>query len=508
MDAGQLIALLLNHDIASFLDSMLSNHPKKNKKKEEAFYDLNKSCFEQLEPDLRTEMLMRCILELPKMEKDPIMKYSQILLGLIPKDLSDEIKSKWKDCGLRLLRVYWAKGNSRLVAKVSGIFNFTIQDFNLMDLVSYVLDLLSSNDTFAHGLALISNTLGLNNYLDLKAIIRILIRHKSYNKLIEWIGSLDSQYHSLFIEECINNGRLKLAWIGTKAFDLSEVYGFTERLSKEQTLRRLMHQKLWGPAMELAEDNQELQVMVICTMVNQGEYALAKAHQDVFNLSESIVHIDPELLRVSQVKARNTYLQLTIPENQIQFINEESKLNSVFSVLLSQNRVGLDSEWKPGQKKAPASILQLASEDYCFILDMELLGTSEILLQLLKSLFSNPEILKLGFSFHDDFKAIQRALQSPLENSVNLVDLQQALMDPENKKLSSLKNMTTELLGKPLNKGMQVSNWKRRPLTRPQLIYAALDAHVLLLLHNAILQNDQFKERLMKCEHSYNESSK
>jgi hypothetical protein len=40
-----------------------------------------------------------------------------------------------------------------------------------------------------------------------------------------------------------------------------------------------------------------------------------------------------------------------------------------------------------------------------------------------------------------------------------------------------------ELLGLPLDKRMRLTNWARRPLTKPQVEYAALDAHCLLLMH-------------------------
>lgn len=385
-----------------------------------------------------------------------------------------------------------------------GIFDFSVEDFDLMDLLSYTLDLLNKGDTFTQGITLMSSLTGLDKYLDLRGIIKIVIRHRSYNNLIEWVKTLDVEFQCCFIEECIHRGRMKLAWIATKALNLTADYGFTERMYKDQTVKKLVHQKLWGPAMEVAEDCQELQLVVINGMINQEEYASANAHQEILNLSENAIQIDPELLKASQLKERETYLQLSIPETQVLFIEEEVQLIDVFAVLNAQNRVGMDSEWKPGSRNEPASILQLATEEQCFILDMKQLGTSQILQEQLKAFFSNPAILKLGFSFQDDFKAIQTALQSPLEPISNLLDLQLAMSNSGDKKLVSLKHMTTTLLGKPLNKTMQVSNWLRRPLTRPQILYAALDAHVLLLLHSAIFENEEFKQCLMNSETSCN----
>ena len=51
----------------------------------------------------------------------------------------------------------------------------------------------------------------------------------------------------------------------------------------------------------------------------------------------------------------------------------------------------------------------------------------------------------------------------------------------------SLSDAAHRFLGRPLNKGEQVSNWDARPLEQSQLVYAALDAHCLLGILDAIL---------------------
>ncbi|MEJ7713910.1 MAG: HRDC domain-containing protein [Pyrinomonadaceae bacterium] len=46
----------------------------------------------------------------------------------------------------------------------------------------------------------------------------------------------------------------------------------------------------------------------------------------------------------------------------------------------------------------------------------------------------------------------------------------------------SLKSLITQLFGIQLDKNYQRSNWRRRPLSEQQLLYAATDAHVTLRL--------------------------
>ncbi|GFH17154.1 3'-5' exonuclease domain-containing protein [Haematococcus lacustris] len=47
-----------------------------------------------------------------------------------------------------------------------------------------------------------------------------------------------------------------------------------------------------------------------------------------------------------------------------------------------------------------------------------------------------------------------------------------------------------QVLGRPLDKSMQCSDWAARPLTQAQLQYAATDAACLLALHDALLDLD------------------
>lgn len=50
----------------------------------------------------------------------------------------------------------------------------------------------------------------------------------------------------------------------------------------------------------------------------------------------------------------------------------------------------------------------------------------------------------------------------------------------------SLASVTEHLFGVPLDKTLRTSNWRRRPLTRAQVAYAAKDAHMVLLVYHEL----------------------
>lgn len=54
------------------------------------------------------------------------------------------------------------------------------------------------------------------------------------------------------------------------------------------------------------------------------------------------------------------------------------------------------------------------------------------------------------------------------------------------KNLAGLSNVCATVLGKPLDKTCQISNWKRRPLTESQTAYAALDVLCLIDIYDRL----------------------
>jgi ribonuclease D len=135
------------------------------------------------------------------------------------------------------------------------------------------------------------------------------------------------------------------------------------------------------------------------------------------------------------------------------------------------------------------SIIQVADGKSCFIIDYPQLSKIESFYDFFNDAFTGKTFI--SFSFHNDIKQIDDAkiksffsLKSKKEN----VDLENEYKKILNKKSLSLSQLTMEIFKSKLCKMEQVSNWNSRPLRKAQIHYAALDAHILVLLHQRLLE--------------------
>jgi hypothetical protein len=206
--------------------------------------------------------------------------------------------------------------------------------------------------------------------------------------------------------------------------------------------------------------------------------------------------------------------------------------------------VAIDSEWQPHEKgsprRNPVALLQLATRERVFLVDMlalcrhaqgqhvnrqrpqeeagaegaessskqtggepppaassALTAEEAALAAFLQQLFTDRSIVKLGWQVGGDLKRLADSYPQLLPGSSTgsppgwdvqaLVDLQQLVAPSNPRKFQpSLSSVVRRVCGLPLDKGQQMSDWGERPLTREQLQYAAVDAHVLTVLYNCL----------------------
>ena len=193
--------------------------------------------------------------------------------------------------------------------------------------------------------------------------------------------------------------------------------------------------------------------------------------------------------------------------------------------------VGIDVEWRPfstGTSPWPCSVLQVGCRSHCFLFDLlafhghlssspaaslslSLSSTSspssadmntydertEILYRdrtdigaafysLLSTLFQASSIVKLGFGLAGDFKRLEASYPScPFYAFSSLCNATDIALSPLCKG-RGLASVSLEVLGRPLDKRSQLSDWQRRPLLEDQLVYAATDAGVLIAIYDAM----------------------
>lgn len=204
------------------------------------------------------------------------------------------------------------------------------------------------------------------------------------------------------------------------------------------------------------------------------------------------------------------YLTLEIDPSAVHVIETVQQFVVCFTdIIENYSVVGVDAEWKPsfGIASEKLSLLQLGLPDKIFLIDF--LSLSPCLedhhLDLLFGNFlANPDILKLGYGISTDLKMLMKYCHGKRKfQHRNVLDVG-LFVDVLQKKypatITAVKNSTVEvddsvkglsrlchvILGKPLRKCEQFSDWEKRPLRDSQVLYAALDAHCLLKIYEAL----------------------
>lgn len=151
--------------------------------------------------------------------------------------------------------------------------------------------------------------------------------------------------------------------------------------------------------------------------------------------------------------------------------------------LMEFDKVGFDTETRPSFKKGQyykISLMQIATEDTCFLFRLNYIDIPNSLKNFLKS----NEILKIGLSLRDDFGAIRKRTNV---EPIHFLDLQN-YVGQFGIEDASLQKIYAILFNKKISKGQRLSNWEADVLTESQKKYAALDAWACLQIYNLLNQ--------------------
>nr|KAF6269041.1 exonuclease 3'-5' domain containing 3 [Myotis myotis] len=204
------------------------------------------------------------------------------------------------------------------------------------------------------------------------------------------------------------------------------------------------------------------------------------------------------------------HYQLPIAREDVRVLASWEELARHEAELLQPGQVvGLDLEWRPSfgaWDRPPASLMQVAVEGRVFLLDLLTLTqpvdgqATRALSGLVSRLLSDPSITKLGYGMAGDLKRLAASCPAlalapeqlqggldllPVHGQIREADVPAPGVD-QAQGPRGLSLLVQQVLGKPLDKSQQLSNWNRRPLAEGQLLYAAADAYCLLEVYWAL----------------------
>ncbi len=173
--------------------------------------------------------------------------------------------------------------------------------------------------------------------------------------------------------------------------------------------------------------------------------------------------------------------QLPVEEfpGRIVLVETEEAAEAAVSQLMQCSRVGFDTETRPSFRKGQRfkiALMQLSTEDTCFLFRLNKIDIPESLLNFLES----PATRKVGLSLRDDFGALRRRTEIEPGNFLDLQNYVGSFGIED----ASLQKIYAILFRKKISKGQRLTNWEADKLTESQQKYAALDAWTCLKIYN------------------------
>ncbi|MFL6334600.1 MAG: HRDC domain-containing protein [Pyrinomonadaceae bacterium] len=162
------------------------------------------------------------------------------------------------------------------------------------------------------------------------------------------------------------------------------------------------------------------------------------------------------------------------------YVDDAAQLREAAEALAGERLIGLDTEtcWDSKTSGQQLALVQLAPPEGD-VLVADVLATG---VEPLKPLLESPETKMIAHNARFD-EGVLRGAGVRAEGLIDTLRMSRMALTLGSHSLASL---CEHLFGLPIDKTLQKSNWRRRPLTRAQIEYAALDARMALLVYGEL----------------------
>ena len=168
-------------------------------------------------------------------------------------------------------------------------------------------------------------------------------------------------------------------------------------------------------------------------------------------------------------------------EGRVILIDNFQSFKKYIPVIKTEKLWGFDTETRPAFKKGTfnkTALIQFANNAYAFLFRLNRIGLPVELADVIE----DPGIIKIGVALHEDLKDLK--MYRSIEPK-GFIDLQKyaGQFGIESKGLDKL---TAIVLKFRISKSQQVTDWEKKILTPPQIIYAATDAWVCFKIYKEL----------------------
>ncbi|XP_070614504.1 exonuclease mut-7 homolog isoform X2 [Erythrolamprus reginae] len=322
--------------------------------------------------------------------------------------------------------------------------------------------------------------------------------------------------------------------------------GTLKYLLHKRFVEKSMTQENWADHVQgIVQDNRWLQEQLVHLLASYAGLAVAAQWARHYSLLEDSLppglaarmeepagpergeDASEQTPRAWDPSTKDGCYQLPVPREDVLFLSTQEEVMACQEQVLQPGQVvGIDMEWRPSFStiggKPRVSVVQLAIWGHVFLVDVwQLLhqagGEAQAALSgFFRALLADPAVLKLGYGMSGDLRNLMATCDLSREADLQLsgvLDLQlvHQKLPKRSKKTDrpppapwqakgpaawgsrapekGLSLLVQEVLGRPLDKAEQLSNWEKRPLRETQVLYAACDAYCLLEVHAKLLED-------------------